>query len=455
MTSVAAPALLKAPVRMKRERSTSIMENCPAADAPSALMSKVVATNDFIHDESEMDRWMAVFEKHCQHEFNRQMRMEVQPKYTKTTTFAFLDITPFCRNAMHAIVEDSFTKCFESSERVHWDNTYYLAPLQYMGILFRYTILFPFRILLLFCGSVLFAMMMSLAVILPPRHKARVSTNAVFMLNSVFLMSWCAVVMERGVVPPREAGQLYVTNHTTVIDVCIMMNRQLYAMTGQSHEGLIGFFQKYVLYPLHCVWFNRAEQKDRRAVALTIREHSMDLSKPPLLVFPEGTCVNNEYVLMFKQGAFEFGRSVVPVSIKYNKVFVDTYWHSRKMSFPRYLVRLMTAWAVVAEVCYLDPQYRRKGETSIQFATRVKDLIAKSAGIPSVPWNGMLKYFSPKPEYKANRQRIYARVLKERFNLLDHSPPLSPDPSQPGEMATDGESDGRRRDISCESDKNK
>lgn len=50
-------------------------------------------------------------------------------------------------------------------------------------------------------------------------------------------------------------------------------------------------------------------------------------------MFPEGTCVNNEYVVMFKQGAFQLGKSVVPVAIKYNKVFVDAYWNSRTTSY--------------------------------------------------------------------------------------------------------------------------
>lgn len=48
------------------------------------------------------------------------------------------------------------------------------------------------------------------------------------------------------------------------------------------------------------------------------------------------------YVVMFKQGAFVLGRSIVPVAIKYNKVFVDPYWNSRKMSFATHLFRLMT-----------------------------------------------------------------------------------------------------------------
>ncbi len=47
----------------------------------------------------------------------------------------------------------------------------------------------------------------------------------------------------------------------------------------------------------------------------------------PLLIFPEGTCVNNEYTLLFKRGAFDMGCTVCPVAIKYNKVLVDAFWN--------------------------------------------------------------------------------------------------------------------------------
>jgi len=34
-----------------------------------------------------------------------------------------------------------------------------------------------------------------------------------------------------------------------------------------------------------------------------------------------GTCVNNEYVVQFKKGAFEMGAVVCPIAIKYKYVF--------------------------------------------------------------------------------------------------------------------------------------
>ena len=101
---------------------------------------------------------------------------------------------------------------------------------------------------------------------------------------------------------------------------------------------------------------------------------------------------------MFKRGAFDLGATVCPVAIRYNKIFVDAFWNSKRQSFTAHLVRghpylplehpsdpeilqpylgagvashafpvgtpvgdraqvkLMTSWAVVCDVCFLEPQ---------------------------------------------------------------------------------------------------
>ena len=79
--------------------------------------------------------------------------------------------------------------------------------------------------------------------------------------------------------------------------------------------------------------------KDRQIVAKRMHEHIRDPAATPLLVFPEGTCVNNEYTVMFKRGAFDLGATVCPVAIKYNKIFVDAFWNSRRQPFSWYMVR--------------------------------------------------------------------------------------------------------------------
>jgi glycerol-3-phosphate O-acyltransferase 3/4 len=50
----------------------------------------------------------------------------------------------------------------------------------------------------------------------------------------------------------------------------------------------------------------------------SLKKHveSSDTWKNPMVIFPEGTCVNNKYVIRFQKGAFELGVKVCPVGIK-------------------------------------------------------------------------------------------------------------------------------------------
>lgn len=86
-------------------------------------------------------------------------------------------------------------------------------------------------------------------------------------------------------------------------------------------------------------------------------QHVQDPDATPLLVFPEGTCVNNEYAVMFKRGAFDLGATVCPVAIKYNKIFVDAFWNSRRQAFTKYIVRTPQALAVIQALLQARARY--------------------------------------------------------------------------------------------------
>jgi len=123
-----------------------------------------------------------------------------------------------------------------------------------------------------------------------------------------------------------------------------------------------------------------------------------DANKLPILIFPEGTCINNSAVMQFKKGSFEVGGVVYPVAIKvsrrnlgfvslnyfgsslntynlfslqYDPRFGDAFWNSSEQSMLQYLYMMMTSWAIVCDVWYLPPMYRLEGEPSIDFANRV------------------------------------------------------------------------------------
>lgn len=52
----------------------------------------------------------------------------------------------------------------------------------------------------------------------------------------------------------------------------------------------------------------------------------------------------------------------------------------------QYLLVVMTSWAIVADVWYLPAMKREPGETAVQFAERVKAVIARKGGLVDCVW---------------------------------------------------------------------
>lgn len=67
--------------------------------------------------------------------------------------------------------------------------------------------------------------------------------------------------------------------------------------------------------------------KDRETVAKRLKQHVDDPDKLPILIFPEGTCINNTSVMQFKKGSFEVGSVVYPVAIKVTRWIIITVWY--------------------------------------------------------------------------------------------------------------------------------
>ena len=101
--------------------------------------------------------------------------------------------------------------------------------------------------------------------------------------------------------------------------------------------------------------------------------------------------------------------AICPIALKYNPRLVDAYWNSRRYSFLRHLFHLMTAWALVCDVYYLEPQYRGDDETPVEFATRVQHMIVQQANLISRDWDGYMKYWQPSARFKRAQQLAFAR----------------------------------------------
>jgi len=143
-----------------------------------------------------------------------------------------------------------------------------------------------------------------------------------------------------------------------------------------------------------------------------MREHIQEKTNQPILIFPEGTCINNTSVMMFKKGCFEIDAPIYPVAIKYDLRFGDAFWNSNKHSMLQYLLLMMTSWAIVVDVYYLPPMERKDQENAADFASRVKTEIVKKGSFVDLNWDGMLKRTSPKLDLMYQQQQKYVSQLK-------------------------------------------
>jgi len=234
-------------------------------------------------------------------------------------------------------------------------------------------------------------------------------------LASAFVFSWTGVIRYHGIIPKRESNQIYVANHTSMIDVILLEQMNIFSVVGQKHSGWVAFFQEEILGCLGCIWFNRGESNDRKITAQRIREHLENSEANRLLIFPEGTCVNNEYCVQFKKGPFEMGATICPIAIKYNKTFVDAFWNSRKRPFHWHLFDLMKSWAVVCDVYYMEPQTIQSNETPIEFAARIKKMICERANLKNVDWDGYMKYYVPSEKLVLAKQENFASAIRRKL----------------------------------------
>ncbi|VDN21549.1 unnamed protein product, partial [Dibothriocephalus latus] len=115
-----------------------------------------------------------------------------------------------------------------------------------------------------------------------------------------------------------------VANHTTPVDFAVLASDNTYAVVGQKQGGFFGLVEQILSSAVPTIWFDRSETFDRSAVAMRLREHVATPGAPPILIFPEGTCINNTSVMKFKKGCFEVGAVIHPVAIRVS-AFYDFY----------------------------------------------------------------------------------------------------------------------------------
>ncbi|KAL5022733.1 hypothetical protein ScPMuIL_001888 [Solemya velum] len=348
-----------------------------------------------------------------------------RPEYSLSLKkeFHISDNMYFAKCGMEAICEDEVTQRFTAEELRSWnlltrtDRGYHfismrLTILWCLGCIVRYCVLLPFRFVLCCIGLSFLISSTAFIGYLPDSSYKKGLNEYVTLVSHRILARACSAIVTYHNRENMAKGGICVANHTSPIDVIILSCDNCYAMVGQSHGGLLGVLQRAMSRATAHIWFERSEMKDRILVTQRLKEHVENKDKLPILIFPEGTCINNTSVMMFKKGGFEVGSTIYPVAVKYDSRFGDPFWNSSEMGMVWHIFEIMTSWALVAEVWYLPPMRKIEDEDAVQFANRVKKEIAKKGGLVELEWDGQLKRMRAKECWKSKSQADYSNLLK-------------------------------------------
>ncbi|XP_014212089.1 glycerol-3-phosphate acyltransferase 3 [Copidosoma floridanum] len=183
----------------------------------------------------------------------------------------------YIRAGIEAIIEDDVTSRFEAEELKNWNlltrtNRRYefiswkLTVIWMCGFFTRYCFLLPLRILICFIGVMWLTFCTAIVGYVPEGAFKRWLNQRVLIMCFALLSSALSSVIIYHNSENRPKSGICVANHTSPIDVLVLMCDNCYSLIGQRHGGFLGILQRALARASPHIWFERSEVKDREAV---------------------------------------------------------------------------------------------------------------------------------------------------------------------------------------------
>ncbi|KAL0360711.1 UNVERIFIED_CONTAM: Lysophospholipid acyltransferase LPEAT1 [Sesamum radiatum] len=176
-----------------------------------------------------------------------------------------------------------------------------------------------------------------------------------------------------------------ISNHVSYLDILYHMSSSFPSFVAKRSVAklpLVGLISKC----LGCVYVQRElKSSDFKGVSgivnERIREAHQNKFAPKMMLFPEGTTTNGDYLLPFKTGAFLAKAPVLPIILRYPYQRFSPAWDS--ISGVRHVILLLCQFANYMEVTQL-PVYRpseQEKEDPKLYAENVRKLMAQEGNL--------------------------------------------------------------------------
>ncbi|KAM5564822.1 lysophospholipid acyltransferase LPEAT1 [Rosa sericea] len=176
-----------------------------------------------------------------------------------------------------------------------------------------------------------------------------------------------------------------ISNHVSYLDILYHMSSSFPSFVAKRSVAklpLVGLISKC----LGCVYVQReSKSSDFKGVAGVVtdrvREAHQNKSAPQIMLFPEGTTTNGDFLLPFKTGAFLAKAPVLPVILRYPYQRFSPAWDS--ISGVRHVIFLLCQFKNRIEVTRLPvyyPSQEEKDDPKL-YANNVRKLMASEGSM--------------------------------------------------------------------------
>ncbi|KAI3513198.1 hypothetical protein L1887_20525 [Cichorium endivia] len=182
-----------------------------------------------------------------------------------------------------------------------------------------------------------------------------------------------------------ERPGVIISNHVSHMDILYHMSSSFPSFVAKRSVGklpLVGLISKC----LGCVYVQReSKSSTTKGVSAVVNERIQEAhenkSAPMMMLFPEGTTTNGDYILPFKTGAFLAKAPVLPVILKYPYERFSPAWDS--ISGVRHVILLLCQFVNNMSVIRLPVYYPSQEEKDNPklYAENVRRLMAREGNL--------------------------------------------------------------------------
>lgn len=218
-----------------------------------------------------------------------------------------------------------------------------------------------------------------------PRWRRIIGSPVPYLLRSLMFIVgfyWIPVTY-----PPNfrrcTLPRVIVSNHLTFFDGLYIFTLLSPSVAMKTDVVNLPFVSR-IVQMLHPILIDRGTPEGRRRAMHDITSHVADSTKPPLLVFPEGTTSNQTILCKFKVGSFVSGVPCQPIVLRYPHKHFDPSWPPGVSGL--YLaLRVLCQVYNRLEVEILPVYYPSEQEQhdSQLYANNVREVMAQTLGIPT------------------------------------------------------------------------